>query len=88
MSKSNIHSKLCSHENIVVAYYAVEFSNKVYGRGIEILCDDCETLLFKSDHIEQGFAYIKRNKKFFRTMIDLTPDRLNQKFQIPDPASN
>jgi hypothetical protein len=77
---------ICNHENIICANYGFHVKGEIgdYLAG-EVRCKDCEEVLFKSDDqgSEKAYEYIDKNKDKFMTLIDLTCDDLNKKYNIP-----
>lgn len=75
---------MCEHKNIVVTHYANEETNNRI--GCRVRCDDCDEMLFKTKDkgIKLAYDFIEKNKNKFDTLIDLTCDELNSKFNIKD----
>ncbi|MFQ6896473.1 MAG: hypothetical protein ACLRSH_06655 [Turicibacter sp.] len=75
---------MCEHKNIVVAHYANEETNNRI--GCRVRCIDCDEMLFetKDKGVKLAYDFIKENKNKFDTLIDLTCDELNGKFNIKD----
>lgn len=75
---------MCEHKNIVVAHYSDEETNNRI--GCRVRCDDCDEMLFKTKDkgVKLAYDFIEANKNKFDTLIDLTCDELNIKFNIKD----
>lgn len=76
---------MCNHENIVVAHNSLE-NDRPIKKNCVIRCRDCDEVLYQSQNgeIEKAYDYIDGNKSHFKTLINLTSDYLNEKFQIAD----
>lgn len=76
--------EMCEHKNIVVTHYVDEETNKRV--GCRVRCDDCNEIIFKTKDkgVKLAYEFIDINKDKFETLIDLTCDELNSKFDIAD----
>lgn len=81
---------MCKHGNIIVTHYAFHVEGEPWDRiACEIKCADCDYILIKSDDlgVEVSYEYIKNNKDNINSLIDLTCDKLNSKYNIKDGLS-
>lgn len=88
---------MCTHKNIIVSHYSIHFEAETGNRiACEVRCADCDTILYRykkqdnnevysyKKYVQEAYNYIHKNKHKFETLIDLTCNNLNDKYQIED----
>ena len=77
----------CEHKNIIVAHYAYHVKGEIGDRtSCKVRCKDCGKVLFESKDkgVEVSYNYIEENKDKFESLLDMTCDSLNKRFNIKD----
>lgn len=69
---------MCGHSDIIVAHNLIP-------KQCIIRCKDCEEVLFQSSKgINEAYDYLENNKDSYKTLMDLTCDDLNNKYNIAE----